>query len=131
MANDPQKAQFWRDLILTRCRFPAPTRLQAQFDAADLIEFCDCGCNSFRVQTRDDAGAPPLATVGAYGSVFEADFRISGSDKTIEIVLFVGGGGNLEYVEIDCCGNSFPVPEKVELEPAPFHVRASESLLKA
>jgi len=102
----------------------------AQFEAAELIEFCECGCNSFKVQTRTGANPPPIARPGGYGAVFEADFRMANEDKSVEIILFAGDSGNLEYVEIDCCANAYPVPETVELMETPYHINTSVSLIK-
>jgi len=51
-------------------------------------------------------------------------------DKSVEIILFAGDTGNLEYVEIDCCSNTYPVPEMVELMEAPYHINISASLIK-
>jgi hypothetical protein len=104
--------------------------LLAQFEAADFVEFCDCGCNSFKVQTRPGERPPPFAQSGSYGAVFEADFRIEADEKTIEVILFSGEDGNLAYVEIDCCGNSYPVPDVLELAEAPFHVHSSDTIVR-
>lgn len=129
MANGLPRARYWVEFILTRCPFPAPRTLRAQFEASDFVEFCDCGCNSFKLRTRAGARPPPIAAPGGYGSVFEADFRTADEDKTIEIVLFADQAGNLAYVEIDCCANSQAVPDTVELMDAPYHVNASPSLI--
>src|SRR4051812_30668813 len=102
MANNLQRAEYWKRIILSKSKFPAPELLLAQFEAADFLEFCDCGCNSFKVQTRPGECPPPIAQSGSYGAVFEADFRIEVDEKTIEIILFTGEDGNLAYVEIDC-----------------------------
>lgn len=55
---------------------------------------------------------------------------MANEDKSIEIILFAGDSGNLEYVEIDCCANAYPVPEVVELMETPYHINISASLIK-
>jgi hypothetical protein len=127
MANDRSRAEFWKAFIAGRSRYPAPDRLRAQFAEAEFSGFCDCGCNSFAVKVGGNT--PPLAVPGGrYGAVYEADFNLS-DGRTLEIVLFADGCGNLAFVEVDCCANSYPVPDTVEAEDEPFHTRASDSLL--
>lgn len=128
MANTPQRAEWWIDFICTKCRFPAPEKLRAQFSAAELSEFCDCGCNSFKVRLRPGADVPPIAQPGGYGKVFEADFRFAADEKTLEVILLADENGNLAYVEIDCCANCFPIPDVVAVAEPPFHVHASQTL---
>jgi hypothetical protein len=60
--------------------------------------------------------------------MFEADFKLL-DGRSLEILLFADGHGYLSYVEIDYCGNSFPVPEIVEIEGPPYHVHASSGLV--
>jgi len=128
MANTPQRAEWWKEFICTKCQFPAPEKLRAQFFAAELTEFCDCGCNSFKVQLPDGCDVAPIAAVGSYGKVFEANFHLSEEEKTLEVFLFADEKGNLAYVEIDCCANSFPVPDSVSVIEPPFYVDASSTL---
>lgn len=129
MVNNLEMAEQWRDFVLARCRYPAINRLRAQFDNATLSEFCQCGCNSFALVHQADL-PPPLAMEGSYGMVFEANFRLRDEEeKTVEILLFTGPNGRLSYVEIDCLGNNFPVPEITAIDDEPFYVQASERLL--
>ena len=126
---DPQRLAFWVEFIVQRSGFPAPQRLAEQFAAATFTEFCDCGCNSFAVAIPSDATLQPIATsAGGYGAVFESCFRLAPSDKSLEIILFADAPGHLSYVEIDCNGNSEPVPESIQVSGAPYHVHASEAL---
>jgi hypothetical protein len=127
MPNTPERAKFWKEFILSSCQYPAPAILRAQFEHATFSEFCDCGCNSFKISVPKSDAIPRLASEGGYGAVFEADFRIE-DGKTLEIILFAGEDGNLAYVEVDCCGNSYPVPEDFTAEGKPYHVQASESI---
>jgi len=128
MTNGVSRAEFWKTFILQRCGFPKPELLAAQFDHAELADFCECGCNSFAVRVRSDSNVPPLAAIDDYGLVFEADFNLREDEKTLEILLFAGGSGHLEYVEIDCCANAYPVPEEFQVQGPPYHVFSHESL---
>lgn len=129
MNNTPVRAEFWKEFICTKCQFPAPERLRAQFENSDLSEFCECGCNSFKVSIRDSAKVAPIARGAGYRQVFEADFKFAEEDKSLEVILLADGNGNLAYVEIDCCGNSYPIPENVNLLEPPYHVSVSETLI--
>ncbi|MFK8068588.1 MAG: hypothetical protein AB8D52_10100 [Gammaproteobacteria bacterium] len=125
----PERAEFWKEFICSKCQFPAPEKLRAQFENAELSEFCDCGCNSFEVKVTSGYPLEPIATKNNDVLVFEANFLINNEDKTIEIMLFVNEEGNLEYVEIDCCANSFPVPEVITIKESPYHLYISKSLI--
>jgi len=122
--------EFWKDFICTECQFPAPDRLRAQFLNAVPTEFCDCGCNSFELR-HGIAPARSLSepTPSKVNFVFEADFRLGIEGKSLEILLFTDGDGYLTSIEIDCNGNSEPVPGLTEAVGGPYHLRASPRLL--
>jgi hypothetical protein len=125
-ANGPQRAEFWREFVLERCGYPAADRLRAQFAGAEYADFCACGCNSFAVKGRGEA--PPLVPPGgSYGAIFMADFRLA-DERTLEIILFADERGDLVFVEVNCCSNSYPVPEIVDAD-GPFDTRTSPLLL--
>lgn len=128
MTNTLQRAEWWKEFICTKCHFPAPEKLRAQFLVAELSEFCECGCNSFKVQVLGGSKVAPIAKHGGYGTVFEANFQLAEEGRTLEVILFAGEDGNLAYVEIDCCGNSYPVPDVISVIEPPFHVHASAAL---
>lgn len=129
MANDPERTAFWRDFIGTRCGYPAPRRLSAQLAVAEFFDFCPCGCNSFAVKIPSSAGVGPLAAPnGKYRMVFEANFDLS-NEKTLEILLFVDGDGNLAHIEVDCLANTTPVPDSIVVAGPPFSVYASDQLI--
>lgn len=131
MNNDVKRASFWKDFILRKCRFPNPEKLLAQFAIAELSEFCDCGCNSFKVTVPDGASVEPIAQAEiGEGVVFEVNFLMADGVKTLEILLSADSKGNLSYVEIDCSGNSYPVPDVVEVREPPFHIYASKQLIQ-
>ena len=50
--------------------------------------------------------------------------------RTLEIILFAGEDGRLAYIEIDCCVNSYPVPDIIEVHDHPFYTHASATLLQ-
>ena len=129
MANGPARAEVWKEFVASRCNYPAADRLRAQLAKAEFSQFCDCGCNSFAVRPSQDA--PLLVTPdGGVGhrAIYTADFNLS-DDRTLEIILFADGTGNLDYIEVDCCANSYPVPDLIEADDQPFHTWAAEQLL--
>lgn len=128
MANDPARAEFWKAFIANQCEYPASHRLSAQLEGAKFYDFCDCGCNSFAVKPNKDA--PPLTQPHdgpGHRAVYTAYFKIT-DDRTLEIILFANTDGDLDYIEVDCCANSHPVPELIEVGK-PMHTWASDSLL--
>jgi hypothetical protein len=128
MANGPDRAEFWKAFVLERSGYPAPERLRAQLARAEFSDFCDCGCNSFTVKATP--GAEPLGPPGkGYGSIYEADFRLS-DGRTLELILFGDEAGNLAAIDVSCCANSYPVPDIIDTEETPFATQASRSLLK-
>ena len=127
MPNGPVRAEFWKEFVTSRCKYPAADRLRAQLAAAEFFDFCECGCNSFAVKATRDA--PPLVLPGGgVGAIYTADFRMADS-RTLEIILLTDETGNLAYVEIDCCANAYPVPDVVEVEGEPFRTWAADELL--
>lgn len=123
-ARDPEA---WISLLCESGAHPAPDLLRAQFLAGKVSEKCDCGCASFGMAVPAESEVDPLSPPGRSGLAFEADFRISGSDRTIEVFLMVNELGNLSYVEVDCCGNAYPVPASVRVELPAYHVDLAHS----
>lgn len=130
MANGPARARFWKAFVVDRCGYPAPERLREQLSGAEFSDFCACGCNSFAAKVA--AGARPLAKArrhpsGGGGAIYTADFNMR-DGRTLEIILFADGDGNLSYIEVDCCANTFPVPDDVDADAKPFLTWAAELL---
>ncbi|MFM0014305.1 hypothetical protein [Paraburkholderia sediminicola] len=132
--NDFHRAAAWIAFILERCQFPNSDALAAQFENAGIAEVCGCGCNSFGLSMATPKLAPGIVTSGhGYGLVFEADFRNraeEGKTGSLEILLFANDSGHLSYVEIDYCGNAFPIPAQMDLELMPYHVFESSRLIR-
>lgn len=129
MANDAARAEFWKEFVASRCGYPAAHRLRAQLAEAEFCDFCECGCNSFRVKATKDA--PPLVPPHdgpGHRAIYTADFKMP-DDRTLEVILFADLNGNLDYIEVDCCANSYPVPDLIEVGEQPFHTSASKRLL--
>lgn len=130
MANGAVRAEFWKEFVTARCDYPAADRLRAQLAEAKFFDFCDCGCNSFAVKATESA--PLLVPSGGgagHRAIFTADFKMA-DERTLEIILFADDSGNLDYIEVDCCANSYPVPDVIEADAAPFQTWASEGLLR-
>jgi hypothetical protein len=127
MPNGPEQAAYWRDFVIARCAYPNAARLAAQFDGAELAEFCACGCNSFGVRVQ--TGTPPLAReTKSGGVVFNADFAVT-ADRQLEIILSVDEAGHLDRVDVSCNGNSHPVPHAIPVDLEPYHIWASDRLI--
>jgi hypothetical protein len=129
MSNSLERARFWEAFILAKCPYPFREKLAANFAAGTKHDFCACGCNSFAVEILDDAGVAPLTKPGEYGMIFESDFEFCDSDRTLEILLFADKRGYLCYVEVDCCGNAFPISDAISVKETPYHTYASQTLL--
>ena len=128
---NPQRLQVWIDFIVGNAGFPSPDRLAAQFNAAQFSEFCDCGCNSFKVSVPVNSSIEPIATPTARAgarAIFQSSFHLNSSGKSLEIALFADALGNLAYVEIHCNANSEPVPESITVQDGPYHVHGEPSL---
>jgi len=131
VANDLARAEFWKEFVASRCDYPNPDRLREQLFGADFADFCYCGCNSFAVKVRTDVeplSRPLERSSDGHGAIYTADFKLT-DERTLEIVLFADGAGNLDYIEVDCCANSYPVPDDIEVEGPPFHTWSAKSLI--
>jgi len=132
MINDARRAEYWTRFLATRPEFPCGSRLLAQFEAGKITRLCDCGCNSYDLAPGTLSDAAPMAqATGGSGSVFEMAFRTINVPGTLEFVLFADAEGRCTGLEVDFCANSCPVPSELTCEEAPYHVRASETLLSA
>jgi len=133
MQNDVSRAEYWMAFILNRCQFPNPIALAAQFANAEIVELCECGCNSFGLSMTAPESVPKLSAEGPGNRlVFEADFRARdelGESRSLQILLFADESGHLSYVEIDYCVNAFPMPDHLNLDESPYRVFASDSLI--
>ncbi len=131
MENGLERAQFWRDFILERAQYPSPSRLRSQFEGARFFDFCNCGCNSFRIEptnsSRQPLFGPPYDPGKRAFGIFEAIFSLE-DDKFLSIVIFADGDGSLSGVDVEYCANNYPVPETIEIKQPPFHTRASDGV---
>lgn len=126
--NNKERAKFWVEFIFQKGKYSNPVALKEQFNSGEFSEFCDCGCNSFKVKVPKSQKIKPIATAGAYGPFHECNYFLEEEDKTLEIILFADEEGYLTYVEIDCSANSFPVPEIINVKGEPFHVQESRQV---
>src|SRR5438067_10019594 len=100
MSNGPHKAAFWAEFIPAHCQFPDPELLRHHFQHASFTDFCDCGCNNFAVVIPPGVELPPLTSPH------------TGPGH----VAFFDTRGYLDYVEVDCCANSYPVPDIIRVK---------------
>ena len=128
MKSYPTHIERWAQTLLSRSNYPAPKRLTAQFEAAEITRLCECGCNSFDVEIEKLEGLLPLVSEGDGGMFFEAEFRLK-DGKQIELLVFCDELGNLAGVDVQCEGNSESVPASPEYADRPFRVYASDRIL--
>jgi hypothetical protein len=134
MENGPARAEFWKSFVLDKCQYPSPNLLRDQFSHAEFTDFCRCGCNSFGMRV-ESAKAKPLLPPrhdkrsGGHAAIYTAEFRLP-DEKTLEIIIFADDDGYLAGVDVDYCGNSYPVPDDVTVEEPPFHTWAAKSLFR-
>lgn len=128
MGNNSTRAAKWASFLAQRPEFPARHRFHAAFLAGRITRLCDCGCNSFDIEMPENTEVPSLASSGAYGAVFELQFRTEEESGSMEFTVFVDKDGHLAGVDVDYCANSRPVPDEPVLLEPPLHVRASASL---
>jgi hypothetical protein len=115
MSNGAHKSAFWAEFIPSHCHFPDAELLRRHFQSASFTDFCDCGYNNFAVVIPPDVQLPPITkphSGPSHSPFFECDFRLADSDRTLEIILFADTRGYLDYVEIDCCANSYSSPRR-------------------
>jgi hypothetical protein len=74
VANGPERARRWMELVCSDAHYPDKQNLRAHFLAAELTDFCDCGCNSFKVRIPTGISLLPLAKPGGGGAFFDCAF---------------------------------------------------------
>lgn len=132
MKNTEATAARWTEFIATRPEFSAGEKLRAAFQAGRITRLCDCGCNAFEFEMPEDTIAAPLTNAGGYGSILELSFEASElgtlERNSIEFIVFADSRGHFAGIEVDYCGNSFPVPEHLQIHEPPYHVRCSSEI---
>jgi len=124
MTNTPAIARSWTEFVASRPELLCGDLLLRQFSSGEVTRLCDCGCNSYEFQLSPTANVSPLVPPSERGGcVFELEFQTEESGKTIGFFVFVDGAGNLTGIDVDYCGNSFPMPSAPKLFEPPFHVR--------
>ena len=126
--NTYLRAEKWVEFLATRPEFPAGEKLLAAFHAGTISRICECGCNSFDIEIADDCDVIALSKPGEYGSVFEMEFSTNEENTSLRFFIFTGKNGHLAGIDVEYCGNAYPVPENPVLSEPPFDVSVSESL---
>ena len=129
MQTDQDLADFWTDVLQTRCNYPAPRRLASQLGAATMTRRCECGCVSFELAIGNGAAPDPLMPPGGGGMMFEASFRLV-DGRELDVLLFCDPDGNLSDIEVQCQGNSEPVPADPRFDGGPFDVHVADGALR-
>jgi hypothetical protein len=129
MANTSEIATRWLEFIASHPAFPAGDKLRAAFHAGKITRLCDCGCNAFEFSVPDEVNVLPLVKEGNYGSICEMLFDAidpqSQEKGYIEFLVFTDQRGHFAGIDVDYCGNTYPVPESLIIQEPPFHVRCS------
>ena len=116
-------------MLLGAGGYPAPSRLEAQFNASNITRLCNCGCNSFDVEVQSSERLRPLALPKRQGGmIFETDLSLD-DGRQIELLVFCNKDGNLSGIDIDCNGNSEPVPTRLAVSGVPIPVFSSPYIL--
>jgi len=123
MNNSLSLARSWTEFIAARPEFPCGELLLRQFSAGEVTRLCDCGCNSYDITVPRDKDLPSLVAASERGGfVFQLEFNTNERGKTVGFTLFADKDGYLAGLDVDYCGNSFPMPENPTLLEPPFHV---------
>jgi hypothetical protein len=123
MNNSLSLARAWTEFIAARPEFTCGELMLRQFSAGEISRLCDCGCNSYDIVVPRDNNLPPLVPPSERGGfVLQLEFNTNESGKTVGFTLFADKDGYLSGLDVDYCGNSFPMPENPSLSEPPFHV---------
>lgn len=124
MTNNLSIARTWTEFVAARPELKCGELFLQQFKAGEITRLCDCGCNSYEIKLPHGAATTAsLIPSGEHGGcVFQLEFQTEEWGKTVSFSIFVDNNGNLSGLDVDYCGNSFPMPEKPRLSGPPFHV---------
>jgi hypothetical protein len=132
LANTADTAARWVEFIAGHPAFPAGERLRAAFRVGKITRLCDCGCNTFDFAVPEDTSVSPLVRTSGYASICEISFEASEAAslerRSVEFIVYADERGHFAGIEIDFCGNSYPVPESLVIHEPPCHVRCSSEL---
>jgi hypothetical protein len=120
--NSEALARRWTEFIAARHEFKPGRLLLDQFEASRISRLCDCGCNSYELKMLPNANVAKLAPPSERGGMaFQLEFNTSEAGKTVGFTVFVDREGYLSGIDVDYCGNSYPMPEDPQLVEPPFH----------
>ncbi|KLE33202.1 hypothetical protein AAW01_04335 [Aurantiacibacter gangjinensis] len=127
------RAKWWSDFLLDHVDYPAPARLALQLDGARFKVSCPCHCNAYRVEPGRDAVplVVPLDSSDQHSPflIFNANIPLS-DGRYLDLDLLADSQGNLFELVIECCANSYPVPDEVEIGEGPIRTTVYGKLLK-
>jgi hypothetical protein len=120
--NSNVKASEWVAFVAARPEVPFGPRLLPSFNAGRITRLCDCGCNSFDIEVPDSADVDPIVESGLKGYVFQLGFRTPEELRSVEFTVYADERGHLSGLDVDYCGNAYPMPEDPTLLEPPYHV---------
>jgi hypothetical protein len=120
--NSEALARRWTEFIAARPEFKPGRLLVEHFESGSITRLCDCGCNSYELKVSPTAKVAKLAPPSERGGMaFQLEFNTPEPGKTVEFTVFVDSGGFLSGLDVDYCGNSYPMPDEPEFVEPPFH----------
>jgi hypothetical protein len=120
--NSEAVARRWTEFVAARPEFKPGRTLVEHFDAGRITRLCDCGCNSYELKVPPTAKVVKLAPPSERGGMaFQLEFNTAEAGKTVGFTVFVDAEGYLSGLDVDYCGNSYPMPEAPALVEPPFH----------
>jgi len=124
MTNSAETAAHWAKFIAERPEFVAGEELLAQFNAGKITRLCECGCNSFNVELEEGRQTAPIAPSSEKGQVvFLAEFQIvQPPGASLEFIVYADAKGNFDGLDVHLNGNTEPIPDKLVVSEAPYHV---------
>lgn len=123
MVNTVEKAAYWTQFMADRSELRNGPLLLEHFKAGKITRLCDCGCNSYDIDVPADIGlAPLLPESGNSGCALQLEFYTGEEQRTIGIAVFVKDSGYLAGIDVDYCGNSYPMPDVPTIVEPPFSV---------
>ena len=128
MSNSLKTAHAWIDTLARRPEIPFAGLLRQHFSAARVTRLCDCGCNSFDLETPGESTLQPLVTGAKGGAFFEVAFE-SEATEPIDVIFFCDARGYLSGIDITHgLSNSQPMPEQVTLGRALYTIPEAHAL---
>jgi hypothetical protein len=122
MKNSASLSKHWIDFIANRPEFRAGPELRAAFEMSRVTRLCECGCNSFDVESIT-GGSRPIASPSETGKIaFLMELPTCRPDGLAEFMVYVNSHGQFTGMDVHFNGNCDPMPEVLVFEQPPIHL---------